>query len=936
LSIPVAGRFGRFTIQSELGRGAMGVVYTAMHPGLGVPVAIKVLAETYSKDANFRTRFQREASTVASLNHPGIVRVYDFDVDGDALFIVMEFVEGRSLRYWLNHSGRFRVDVALDLIQQLLSAVGAAHVKGIVHRDLKPDNVLVSTQGKTKILDFGIAKWMGEVQGLTATGAMVGTPAYMAPEQIKGEDLDHRADVYALGCMFYELLHGEPPFTGSMPNVLHSQVFSQPRPSTAVPDNLFHIVLKAMAKDPRHRFQSCEEFAGALLLTARPDINKPSSPPPNAPPPQPATTLKTLLGAALNRMPAPPHSGEASAGCSYGGCSATEGWACAYVDATGVQCSTWWCRRHVVFVDAVPFCPRHSNVLRALAATAGTIREIKHRPDVNDRALPLAALVAEDVDRDLTELIRRRFKGRQGVRLAHDTTIRQVWEGRGHVAWERSWSALKDQGYLTRIAVRVTGSEPDTVKVAIGQTIVLSAVPDWISRRREGEPPDPADRARFRARVIEAVLEHIDTPSPRPSGAMAAVHPSDSPAGAPKLDLGLAEGLVLRVLASTSRMTAFEIGERMAVPFLSIEPALNSLTVGNLIDSLGIAGNGAANRPLPERMAYAMTVAGRGRMESMPGSRYLGPAPVSLQELHAALKDASRPTVLTELHIAKALGGLEVSAGVMEAVRAAVNSHGSLFLYGSPGNGKTSLARRVVALLGDPILVPVAVDLGGGDVMRIFDPSTHRLSAVQQQPADQRWRRVERPLIQVGGEFLLDMLEPTWESASKSYEAPLQVKAAGGVLLIDDLGRQKVPPKAILDRLLVPLEQHVDYLNLSAAGRKVEIQFEAQVILSTNLRPAELLDEAYLRRLAYKVLMPDPTWDAWVRIFDHERERLNIEAEPRALDLIKGLYGARPLRGNHPRDLLDRLVDVAAARGMKPELRPDLIQAAWQTLFVAS
>src|SRR5258708_4801397 len=178
----------------------MGVVYTAMHPGLGLPVALKVLADSYSNDESFRARFQREASTVP--------------------------------------------------------------------------------------------------------GAMVGTPACMAPEQVKGDSLDQRADIYALGCMFYELLHGEPPFTGSMPNVLHSQVFSQPRPSTAIPEHLFHIVAKAMAKEPKDRFQSCEEFAGALLQATRPDLNKPSTPPPDAPPAQTAHTLRNLLDAALTKVPA--------------------------------------------------------------------------------------------------------------------------------------------------------------------------------------------------------------------------------------------------------------------------------------------------------------------------------------------------------------------------------------------------------------------------------------------------------------------------------------------------------------------------------------------------------------------------------------------------------------------------------------------------------
>jgi serine/threonine-protein kinase len=189
----------------------MGVVYQAMHPGLGVPVAIKVLSDEYSRDESFRTRFQREATMVAGLNHPGIVRIYDFDSDAGSLFIVMELVEGHSLRYWLSESGRFKVDVSLDLIQQVLSAVGAAHAHGVVHRDLKPDNILVTTQGKTKILDFGISRVVTESARLTATGSMVGTPAYMSPEQVRGDEVDFRADIYALGCILYELMHGDRP-----------------------------------------------------------------------------------------------------------------------------------------------------------------------------------------------------------------------------------------------------------------------------------------------------------------------------------------------------------------------------------------------------------------------------------------------------------------------------------------------------------------------------------------------------------------------------------------------------------------------------------------------------------------------------------------------------------------------------------------------------
>jgi hypothetical protein len=333
-------------------------------------------------------------------------------------------------------------------------------------------------------------------------------------------------------------------------------------------------------------------------------------------------------------------------------------------------------------------------------------------------------------------------------------------------------------------------------------------------------------------------------------------------------------------------------------------------------------------------MMYAITNQGRARGEEIAaaGTRYMGPAPVSLEEYRAALTDASRPGSIPPAEIREALVGLEVPPSVIEAITAAVNSRGSLFIYGAPGNGKTSLARRLTRLLGGPIFIPVALDLEG-DVLTVFDPAVHHPEG--EQPADRRWKRVARPLVQVGGEFELEMLDPTWEEGSRTYQAPLGVKANGGVLLIDDLGRQKVTPKQILDRLLVPLEQEVDYMNLTGSGRKVEVPFRCQVALSTNMQPGQLLDEAYLRRLSYKVLMPDPTWEAWCRIFEYERARMQIPPEPRAFELIRGLYGGRPMRGNHPRDLLERLTDVASARNVPPTLTPDLIQAAWQTLFVA-
>ncbi|HEV8596120.1 MAG TPA: protein kinase [Candidatus Dormibacteraeota bacterium] len=926
-------QLGRYPIEAELGRGAMGVVYRSTHPRLEIPVAIKVLSDQYSSDPSFRQRFHREAATVAALNHPGIVRVYDFDEDGPVLFIVMEWVDGRSMRSWLDEYGRFSVDVSIDLIQQLLSAVGVAHDFQVVHRDLKPDNILISNRGKTKILDFGISKLIDDKHRLTATGSMVGTPAYMAPEQVKGEPVDATADIYSLGMILYELLHGEPPFTGQLPAVLHSQVFDRPRASTAIPSPIMDVIWRATAKDPAQRFRSCEEFAGAFHYMPKAAVAHP--------PVEAISSGEAAVEEEIEEpkpLPTRTDGQKASGVCTYSDCGERRGWACAYQDMTGRKCNSWWCRRHIQFIERTPFCPRHASVIRALAPTANTIFEIKNRPAVDDRALPLAALVAEDVDKDVTELVRRRYQNRKDVTIARDRTVRQTWSGRNDVAWERSWAALKSQGYLIRIAVRVAADEPDIVQLLIGNTVVFKDVPDWITRRREGESPDHADRARFGKKLFAAILEHVDSPRPVPSATPATSSRQIEPPPPPEINRTLIEGMVLRIAASATKVTGYEFAEALALPFAAIEPILKSLTGANFLDALGLAQEQGPwlGRPLPERMSYSITKQGRTRSDQIAdaSTRYMGPAPVSMQEYKAVLAEAAKPGTLDLVKVSLALSGIELAPGVMEAVRAAVNSRSSIFIYGAPGNGKTTLARRIPSLLGGPIILPVALDVGGGEVMEIFDGAIHRLEP--NQPADKRWRRVARPLVQVGGEFQLEMFDSTWEEGSRVYGAPLQVKANGGVLLIDDLGRQRVSPKQILDRLLVPLEQDTDFLNLTSSGRKVEIPFQAQLALSTNLKPGELLDEAYLRRLAYKVLMPDPTWEMWCRIFERERARLTIPAAPQALEMIQTMYGGRPLRGNHPRDLLERLVDVSSARGVRPQLTPELIEAAWNTLFVAS
>src|SRR2546430_1695759 len=636
-----------------------------------------------------------------------------------------------------------------------------------------------------------------------------------------------------MSMILYELLHGEPSFTGALPTVLHSQVFDRPRASTAIPSPIMEIIWKATSKDRGEQSKTGEEFAGAFHCMPKAAIP--------APPAEAISDELAVEEDVEEPKPLPTRTdGHKPAGvCTYSDCQERRGWACAYTDMTGRKCNSWWCRRHIQFIERTPFCPRHASVIRALAPPANRIFEIKNRPAVDDRALPLAALVAEDVDKDVTELVRRRYQNRKDVTIARDRTVRQTWSGRNDVAWERSWAALKSQGYLIRIAVRVGADEPDYVQLLIGNTMVFKEIPDWISRRREGEPPDHGDRARFGKKLFAAILEHVDAPRPVPSAVPSAAHQIEPPPP-PEINRTLIEGMVLRVAATVTRVTGYEMAEALALPFNAIEPMLKALTGQNLLDALGLAPEQGPwlGRPLPERMAYAITKQGRVRSDQIAdaSTRYMGPAPVSMQEYKAVLAEAAKPGTLDLVKVSLALSGIELAPGVMEAVRAAVNSRSSIFIYGAPGNGKTTLARRIASLLGGPILLPVALDVGGGEVMTIFDGALHRIEP--NQPADRRWRRVARPLVPVGGEVQLEMF--------------------------------------------------------------------------------------------------DPTWKMYGRIFERERERLTIPPAPPALDMIQTMYGGRPLRGNHPRDLLERLVDVSSARGVRPQLTPELVEAAWNTLFVAS
>jgi eukaryotic-like serine/threonine-protein kinase len=258
----------RYRVEARIGQGGMAEVYRGFDPVLSRTVAIKVLLPQFARDAGFVARFRREAQAAARLNQPNIVGVYDTGSDGDRQYIVMEFVEGRTLAEFLADGRRLTPMQAVDMTQKIASALGSAHAQGIVHRDIKPGNVMVTRDGLVKVMDFGIARMQTDITA-PQTSSVIGTPTYLSPEQAQGQAVDARSDLYSLGCVLYELLAGRPPFTGDTPvAIAYKQVNETPVPPSAhnpdVPPRLDAVVMKCLAKNPANRYQTAEEFSADL------------------------------------------------------------------------------------------------------------------------------------------------------------------------------------------------------------------------------------------------------------------------------------------------------------------------------------------------------------------------------------------------------------------------------------------------------------------------------------------------------------------------------------------------------------------------------------------------------------------------------------------------------------------------------------------------
>jgi predicted ATPase with chaperone activity len=406
------------------------------------------------------------------------------------------------------------------------------------------------------------------------------------------------------------------------------------------------------------------------------------------------------------------------------------------------------------------------------------------------------------------------------------------------------------------------------------------------------------------------------------------------------LSQDLVTQLVLKTLHLSGELTGTELAKRLGLPFFGLEPVLTQIKQQHQCEVSG----GALGSP---SYRYRITDAGRARaMLFMEHNHYVGHAPVPLsqyREYMFGFQKSLRPSVDRE-RVRTAFSHLVISDRVLDQLGPAINAGHSMFVYGPPGNGKTVISQAIHNLLEGELFIPHALEVEGS-IIRFFDPVNHQPveepslgdeSLDMSGDYDRRWIRCRRPMVMVGGELSLEQLELSYSPTMGFYRAPVQAVANGGVLVIDDFGRQTCSPRDLLNRWIVPLESRVDFLTLQT-GQKFDFPFMTLIVFATNIKPQDLVDEAFLRRIHYKIFAESPTRAEFLQIFQDVCRNKGLEYRPDVVEsLLVQYYRPRQiqLRGCQPRDLVEQAIYLAKYLGKPPELTTEILEAACASYFV--
>jgi hypothetical protein len=395
-------------------------------------------------------------------------------------------------------------------------------------------------------------------------------------------------------------------------------------------------------------------------------------------------------------------------------------------------------------------------------------------------------------------------------------------------------------------------------------------------------------------------------------------------------ELGTPESLVLDLVLRRMLIEGYcslqGLGRslRLAVPIVDI--VFKHMRAQQLVEVKGMTGND-----------YNFTLSADGKRlagERFQISQYAGACPVSLRDYHAATKVQSAKVHVDRAALRQAFSDLIVSDRMLDSLGPAIISQSSIFVYGPTGNGKTSLAERMLRVYHDAVLIPYAVEVDN-QVISLYDPVVHTPIETDEPDLDPRWILCKRPCIVVGGELIPSMLELRLDEASGIYAAPLQMKANNGILIIDDFGRQLMSPRDLLNRWIVPLDRRVDYLTLRY-GVKFQIPFETMVVFSTNLEPSDLADEAFLRRIHNKIYVEAVDASSFDQIFVRVVQSRNIQAEPDSAEYLRRLClreGRTELRACYPADICNILSSIGRYEGRGPIMTKSELERAAALYF---